>query len=133
MRFSPIILPLAAFALVPSVALAADNDSKPAASEKQQAAYIPFANHGGVWDWHADGTGTVYFQDRHKAWYKAELIGTAPDLPFVQFIGLDTRPSGQLDRWSQIYVKGQRYAFKSFERFTGELPWKKKKDDKSGS
>ena len=126
MRISPIILPLAAFALVPSVALAADNDSKPAASEKQPAAFIPFANRGGVWDWHGEGQSTVYFQDRHKRWYKAELLTPCVDLPWVQFIGLDTGPSDRLDKWSQIYVKGQRYPFKSFERYTGELPWKKK-------
>ena len=135
MRLSPIFLPLAAIALVSAPALAQDNDTKPAATkaESKAGAYIPFANHGGVWDWHADGTHTVYFQDRHRDWYKAELIGTAIDLPWVQFIGIDASPSDRLDKWSQIYVKGQRYAFKSFERIEGAPPGLKKRDAKKDS
>jgi len=130
MRISPLFLPLAAVALVPAAALAKDNDAKPATAQKQRDAYIPFANHGGVWDWHAVGTHTVYFQDRNRRWYKAELIGTAIDLPWVQFIGLDTRPSDRLDKWSSIYVRGQRYSFKSFERIDGVPPGMKDRNGK---
>jgi hypothetical protein len=128
MRVSSIFLGLAAIALVPSAALAKETDAAPAKAENKAGDYIPFANHGGVWDWHADGTSAVYFQDRHKVWYRAELIGTATDLPWVQFIGLDTRPSGRLDKWSAIYVRGHRFAFSSFEKVDGPLPWKKPKD-----
>ena len=130
MRLSPIFVSLAAFALVPTAALAQDQGSKPAAakSESKSGAYIAFANHGGVWNWHAGDTHTVYFQDRNKHWYKAELIGTSVDLPWVQFIAIDTSPSDRLDKWSQIYVKGQRFAFKSFERIEGVPPGLKKKE-----
>ena len=68
--------------------------------------------HVGIWDWRAEGHSTVYFEDNHKQWYKAELFSPSPDLPFVEFIGIDARPSGTLDKWGAVYIHGQRYPFK---------------------
>lgn len=125
MRFSAILLPLVATALVPAAAFAkpaAPPASTPAVVKKD--ASIAFANHGGVWDWRAVGTRTIYFQDRNKHWYRAELVGDAVDLPWVQFIGLDTKPGDKLDRWSEVYIKGQRYPFSSFDQVAGPPPRK---------
>jgi hypothetical protein len=125
MRLSIIFLPLMAMALLPAATAARDsNEDVAQAGERELArAYIPFANKGGLWDWHADGSEVIYFQDRRKQWYRAELMSRAHDLPFVQHIGLDTGPSDRLDKWSTIYVRGQRYVLSSFEPVPGEKPW----------
>jgi hypothetical protein len=125
MRLSNIFLPLAALTLAPSVALAADaGDAAPQPVQAENTRhYIAFANKGGLWDWHADGSEVIYFQDRRKQWYRAELMSRAHDLPFAQHIGLDTGPGDRLDKWSTIYVRGQRYVLSSFEPVPGEKPW----------
>lgn len=125
MRFSALLVPLAALALVPAGALAKPAPSPvPAPAVVKKDASIAFANHGGVWDWRAVDRNTVYFQDRNKRWYRATLVVPAIDLPWVQFIGLDTKPADRLDRWSAIYVKGQRYPFSSFDQVAGPPPKK---------
>lgn len=103
---------IAALALASSPALAAD-------APPQREASIPFADHGGIDDWRAEGDSTVYFKDLHNRWYKAELFGPAFDLPYVEYIGIDASPSGTLDKFGAIYVRGQRYAFRSFEQVPG--------------
>ncbi len=65
---------------------------------------------------------------RQRRWYKAELAFPAHDLPFTQFIGIDSDPGDRLDRFSAIYVRGQRYILlKSFEPIEGKPPPRKKK------
>ncbi|MCB2060900.1 MAG: DUF6491 family protein [Novosphingobium sp.] len=112
MKYSALLLPLAAIAMVSSPVAATE-------SQPRQEASIPFADHGGIWDWRASGDQAVYFQDGHRRWYRAELFAPAYDLPYVEFIGIDARPGGTLDKWGAVYVHGQRYAFKSFEKVDG--------------
>lgn len=112
MKLSTLLLPLAAISLVSSPVLAAENHSR-------QEAAIPFADHGGIWDWRSSGDQTVYFQDLHRQWYRAKLFSPAFDLPYVEFIGIDARPSGTLDKWGAVYVHGRRYLFQSFEKVGG--------------
>ncbi len=116
------LLAAAPLASVPAMAA----QTKP--EKARMDASIPFANHGGVDDWRADGTRTVYFRDLHNQWYKAELMGTAFDLPFVEHIGIISGPNGSLDRFGGIVVKGQRYTFSSFEKVAGP-PVKAKKGE----
>jgi len=104
-----ILLPLAALTMAVTPATAAPRHPV------QREASIPFANHGGVDNWRADGTGAVYFQ-HGRQWYRATLFMPASDLPFAEHIGIDTGPSGSLDKWGAIYVRGQRYPFRSFEK-----------------
>jgi hypothetical protein len=109
-------LPLAAALLGGAPAFGAD--SQLARSE----ASIPFANRGDVEDWRAQGNNAIWFQDQHRRWYRAELFGPAFDLPFVEHIGIDANPSGTLDKFGAIVVRGHRYGFRSFERMDGPLP-----------
>ncbi len=129
MKLSPVLMTLAAVAMVPQAALAQD---KPAPEKtetgKKTRDYIPFANSSGVWDWQSEGDEIVYFQDSHKRWFKAELMRPALDLPFVNHIGIDAGATGRLDKFGAIYVRGQRYVFKSFAQVDGPP---KKKDKKS--
>jgi hypothetical protein len=110
-------LPLASALVAGSLAYAAER--LPAA---QQEASIAFANRGGVEDWRAQGDSVIYFQDQHRHWYRAELFGPAIDLPYVEHIGIDASPSGTLDKFGAIYVRGQRYGFRSFERVSKPPP-----------
>ena len=119
------LAPLLALALAGSPALAATNAKQP------PAAAIPFANHGGIRDWVAEGDRTLYVQDNFRKWYRAILFTPAFDLPFAQAIGFDTRPMGTLDRWSTVIVRGQRYPISSFERVDGPPPRKTKAKEKA--
>jgi len=113
----PIFIALAAASILAAPAAQAKTDPAQDAAQSQSAqqnAEIPFASSGGIWDWRADGDSAVYLQDLHGQWYRAELFMPAFDLPFVQFIGIDARPIGTLDKFGAIYVDGQRYPFKSF-------------------
>jgi len=111
------LAPLAALALaVPGSAFAEPAQQQAA---RQPDARIPFADHGGIWDWRSEGDSTVYFQDSHRQWYRAELFMPAFDLPFVEFIGIDAGPTGTLDKFGAVYVHGQRYPFKSFVKVDG--------------
>ena len=65
---------------------------------------IPFANHGGIYDWQADGERGLWVQDIHKHWYYAKLMAPCIGLNFALTLGFDTRPSGEFDRFSFIRV-----------------------------
>jgi hypothetical protein len=114
-----LLIALAAASLVATPAIAGEATQKTDAAQADTPisdASIPFADHGGVRDWRADGRDAVYIEDVHKRWYRAELFAPAFDLPFVQFIGIDAGPSGTLDKFGAIYVAGERYAFRNFTR-----------------
>ncbi|HTN13879.1 MAG TPA: DUF6491 family protein [Sphingomonadaceae bacterium] len=130
MKLSFVFPALAAMAVVSAPAMAEEQQGAAQSSETTAEAYIPFANHGGVRDWRAEGRDVIYFQDSRRRWYKAELFSPATDLPYTLFIGLDTGAGGRLDRWSNVYISGQRYALKSFVMIDGQPPKKAKKGKK---
>lgn len=116
------LVPLAAFGMValPQAVLAQGHDHAPAANaQPADDASIAFANQGGVKDWRAKGSSEIYFEDTHGQWYRATLMGSSPDLSFAEGIRIDASPSGSLDKWSAVYVKGQRYTFESFVKVDG--------------
>jgi hypothetical protein len=112
MKQTLLLAPIAALALASAPALAGN-------APPQREASIAFADHGGVDDWRAEGDHAIYFKDQHRRWYRAELFGPCFDLPYVEHIGIDARPSGTLDKFGAIYVRGQRCAFRSFEQVPG--------------
>lgn len=71
-------------------------------------ASIPFVNHGGIRDWHAADSQTLYVQDAHRRWYRADLFGPCFDLPFAFGIGFETRGLDSFDRFSAIRVGRDR-------------------------
>lgn len=108
-------LACATLAANPALAEAANaTPPKEQAAPVQRDASIPFANQGGVLDWRADGEDAIYLEDVFGHWYKAELFSPSWDLPFVQFIGLDPGPTGNLDQFGAVYIAGRRYPFSSF-------------------
>ena len=114
-----LLIALAAVSVAATPALAegtAQSANSAQSVQSQQDVSIPFANFGGIRDWRADGDSAVYLEDVHGNWYRAELFSPAFDLPFVEFIGIDARPTGTLDKFGAVYVAGQRYPFKSLVR-----------------
>ncbi|GAD47839.1 hypothetical protein NT2_01_06130 [Caenibius tardaugens NBRC 16725] len=123
------LAPLAAFSMiaVPQAVLAQEHGHASVANtQATDDASIAFANQGGVKDWRAKGSSEIYFEDTHGQWYLARLMGSSPDLSFAEGIRIDASPSGSLDKWSAVYVKGQRYTFESFVKVNGP-PKKSKK------
>ena len=108
-KLSPFLL----LAAAPLPALAQEQPAPPA------EASIPFVNHGGVDDWRAEGSQTIYFRDSHGQWYKGILFMPAFDLPFVETIGIETRGSDTLDKFGTIIVHGQRYPLQSLVKVDG--------------
>lgn len=85
-------------------------------------ASIAFANHGGIYDWRADGNQGMWIQDRHRQWYYAKFMGFCSGLPFANTVGFATGPGGDLDRWSYVRVRDSgRCYFQSFDRSSGPL------------
>ncbi|GFM27550.1 DUF6491 family protein [Novosphingobium sp. PY1] len=112
MKMSALLIPLGLLVAVPAMA-----EPAPTATAQQQGqASIPFADHGGVDDWRAGDSRTIYFRDSHRQWYRATLMSPAFDLPYVEHIGIDAGPTGTLDKFGAVVVKGQRYQITSFER-----------------
>jgi hypothetical protein len=104
---------------------ASTDAAKPATPE----ASIPFANRGGIFDWHADKDRGLWVQDVHRNWYYAKFMGPCIGLDFANSIGFDTRPLGNFDRFSSVFVPGTgRCTVQSFT--VSESPYPKK-DHKS--
>lgn len=75
----------------------------PAARE----AAIPFVDTGSIRNWRAVDRDTLYVQDTHNRWYRAELMSPCIDLPFAETIGFDVRGTNRFDRFASIVVRGQ--------------------------
>lgn len=102
---------------------AATND--PAAPAAEAQASIPFANHGGIYDWRVLDNRTVLIQGLNRQWYKASLMGSCFDLPFAQRIGFQANPDGSFDKFSSIRLRHQNCPLVSLVK--AEPPTKKSK------
>lgn len=100
--------------VVNGIAVAGDI-SAPASVQSAEAS-IPFGNRGGVRDWQAVDESTLLLQDRHGRWYRATLQSPARDLLFAENLSFVTTPSGTIDRFSSVSVKGRRYPIISLTR-----------------
>jgi len=124
MKSFAFFFPFVAFLVGPALAqpAPAQADPPPADTAEREEARIPFANRGGIRDWKAVDRDTVYFQDRQRRWYRAELFSPATGVEFVQFIGIETGPSDTFDRFSSLFIDGQKYAISSLVMIEGEPP-----------
>lgn len=71
-------------------------------------ASIPFADHGGIYDWEADRQQGLWVQDIHRNWYYAKFMGPCIGLDFANVLAFDTRPLGTFDRFSKVRVPRER-------------------------
>jgi len=91
-------------ALAGAVATPVDADAAPTASYE---ASIPFADHGAIYDWRANGDKGIWVQSAHHQWFYGTLLGTCLGLDTAWRIGFVTDAGGEFDRWSSIVVPHQ--------------------------
>lgn len=93
--------PLAGAADAPVASAAASAAAAPEAS-------IPFANHGGIYNWKVVNDRTVLIQSQSRRWYKATLMSSCIDLPFAERLGFESNADGSFDKFSMITARHQR-------------------------
>jgi hypothetical protein len=123
-RTLPIVALVAAALALGSLGAAASDQGKGEDTLADPAeASIPFADHGGIYDWRADRDMGLWVQDNRRNWYYAKLFGPCIGLDFANSIGFLTRPPGQFDRFSKIVVPRQgTCAIASFVRSDAPPP-----------
>lgn len=98
-------LSLAALAAMGSAPAAAQPATDARAAELGREARIPFADHGGIRDWHAESSDVLLIEARGGRWYRAELMGHCLDLRFSTALGFETNHDGSFDRFSTIHTR----------------------------
>lgn len=73
-------------------------------------ASIAFPSNATIRNFRADNERGVWIEDMRRNWYYASFFGRCRDIDFAQSIGIDTRGSSRLDRFSQIIVGHERCA-----------------------
>lgn len=101
----PLILASAALTLLSGPAFA-----DTAAREVGVEASITFPSNATIRNYRADGERGVWIEDRRRNWYYASFYGRCRDIDFAQSIGIDTRGTSRLDRFSMIIVGNERCA-----------------------
>lgn len=81
--------------------------------DSRAEASIPFVSFGSIRDWRAVDRDTLYIQDVHRNWYRAELLTSCHDLNFAHAIGFDARGTDRFDKFSSVVVRGQRCPVRS--------------------
>ena len=108
-----ILLALAAAASLAGGAAFAEPAPVPAV---EQEARIPFLHISRFRTFRAVDRETLYIENRRNQWYRVSLLGHCPGLPYTMTIGVDTRGSQTLDRFSTLLVDGDRCAIRSVVR-----------------
>lgn len=98
------------------------------AEANPKRAVIHFADLGGIKDWRAVDRETLYVEGRNKRWFKVTFMGPCTGIMFTETIGFATDATGDLDKFSSVFVGGRQCHFRTFEPADGP-PKKKKKAD----
>lgn len=80
----------------------------PSSELREPQASIPFVNHGGIRNWQATDSRTLFVQDSRRQWYRATLFSPCFDLPFAIAIGFETRGIDRFDKFSTVRVGRDR-------------------------
>ena len=84
----------------------ADSPAPPRPAKPE--AQIPFADHGGIYNWQVVNDHTVLIQGQNRKWYKATLMRACIDLPFAERIGFESNEDGSFDKFSSIQVRDEK-------------------------
>ncbi|MGH8253333.1 MAG: DUF6491 family protein [Steroidobacteraceae bacterium] len=119
--------------LATALGLAAATCASAGAAANQPAhppeATVPFAANGGIENWEADGNKGLWIQVRGRHWYYAKFFAPCPGVQFHEGLGFKFGPSGELDRWSEVFTRDTgRCAFTSL--VTSDGPPRKVKGGK---
>lgn len=105
--------------------------SSHAAKPKEWAEYgveakIPFANHGGIRNFEANGDRGIWIEDRKRRWYYARIIGPCHNLGHANGLAFDTRGAASLDKFGGV-IAGRDYCqFDSLVTAEKPLPRKER-------
>jgi hypothetical protein len=72
---------------------------------------IPFADHGGIRDWRADGSRGIWIRAVNGRWFYASFSSQCSALPGAPGVRFVVAPSGVLDRWSSIRLPHDERCF----------------------
>jgi hypothetical protein len=86
-------------------------------------AEIPFANHGGIYDWKADGENAILIKSLSRKYYRATFMSRCIGLPFAQTIGFVTTGTDTLDKFGSILLHHENCQFQSFEAIPKPDKW----------
>ena len=112
-----------AWVFLPIIAIATAMASPVQAADMPRRAEIPFANHGGIWDWRADGRDAILIKSRNGAYYRATFMAECFGLPYTEQIGFVTQGTDTLDKFGSVLVRGQRCVFDSFTEIPRPGNW----------
>ena len=96
----------------------ADPNAIESAIEQSKRAVLNFADLGAIRNWQPEGMDAILIENVHNDWFRATFWAPCYELPFAEAIAFITEPNGSLDRFSSIYVAGERCSFREFERTT---------------
>lgn len=65
---------------------------------------IHFADHGGIYDWHPNGTKGIWVQSANRQWYYGTFLGPCFGLNTAWRVGFLPEVTGEFNRWSSIVV-----------------------------
>jgi hypothetical protein len=103
-RTAAIALLLAGATLNAHAAVVVDAGAIPDSPSPSDGPSIPFADHGGIFDWHADGTRGIWIEDTGRNWYYGTFMTRCDGLDFADAVGFRANPSGSFDHWSTVLV-----------------------------
>jgi hypothetical protein len=89
------------FLLLAMPAGAAEAPKAPALPE----ASIPFADHGGVYNWQGDGEKGLWVQSGHRQWYYGTFSSPCRGLDRTETIRFKFSPGGTMDRYTTIATR----------------------------
>jgi hypothetical protein len=87
-----------------ALAVAVTTHAGVAAASTTPQASIPFADHGGIYDWRPNGDRGIWVQSAHHEWFYGTFVGACFGLDTAPRIGFVTDVTGEFDRWSSIVV-----------------------------
>lgn len=99
--------PGALLCLLACVAVA-DTPAPTAAAAAAAEVQIPFANHGGIYNWQVVDDRTVLIQGQNRKWYKATLMSSCINLSFAERLGFESNVDGSFDKFSSIQTRDQK-------------------------
>src|ERR1700709_2304325 len=99
----------------PGAARASDPHPYPLEYSAVQPTRVPFDDFAAIYNWKVDNSGALLLRTASDHYFPATFAGPCPELPTAINIGFVTEAYGPLDRWSSVYVDGDRCCFKTFD------------------
>jgi hypothetical protein len=112
----------AAFAIITLVlaaGAAAAADAPPPAPRTE----IIFANHGGIYDWRAEGDDAMIIESRDHHYFRAKFLGPCPELKFRDRVGFVTDARDVIDKFQSVRVGDRTCNFISFDEIPKPEKW----------